>query len=106
MVRTSPKLSPEVVEGLVRVVLDGQWTAVEFLSIKIGYTTETLRHRMRQAERNDGPAFRSNHRRAAAHPGTGARGTRTAPSQRDFQTGQRVLRHGAVQAHGDAELAQ
>jgi transposase len=58
--RKSPKFSPEVVERSVRMVLDSQgeyesqWAAIESIAQKIGFTAETLRRWVRQAEADEG----------------------------------------------------
>ena len=54
------KYSPEVRERAVRMVLEhqdthsSQWAAIESIAGKIGCTAETLRHWVRQAERDQG----------------------------------------------------
>ena len=55
---TSNRYSPEVRERAVRLVLEhqgehpSQWAAIESIAAKIGCTAETLRHWVRQAERD------------------------------------------------------
>jgi transposase len=57
---TSKKYSPEVRERAVRLVFDheaeyaSQWATLESIAPKIGCTPETLRKRVRQAERDQG----------------------------------------------------
>jgi len=54
------KYSPEVRERAVRMVFEhqgeyaSQWAAMESIAAKIGCTAETLRHWVRQAERDQG----------------------------------------------------
>jgi transposase len=54
------KFSPEVRERAVRLVFDhteghdSQWAAIRSVSEKIGCAAETLRHWVRQAERDSG----------------------------------------------------
>jgi transposase len=54
------RYSPEVRERAVRMVFDhqvehdSQWSAMRSIAEKIGCTTETLRHWVRQAERDQG----------------------------------------------------
>jgi transposase len=58
--RTSNRLSPEVRQRAVRMVLDhggdhaSQWAAIGSIAAKIGCTAETLRKWGRQAERDQG----------------------------------------------------
>ncbi len=55
---TSNRYSPEVRERVVRLVREhqaehtSQWAAIESIAAKIGCTAETLRHWVRQAERD------------------------------------------------------
>ena len=57
---TPKKYSPEVKERAVRLVFDNQhehesqWAAIRSVAEKIGCTAETLRHWVRQAERDAG----------------------------------------------------
>jgi transposase len=58
--KTRNKFSPEVRERAVRMVFDhqgeypSQWAAISSVAAKIGCTGETLRHWVRQAERDAG----------------------------------------------------
>ena len=58
--RTSNKFSPEVRDRAVRMVLEhrgehpSEWAAMTSIAAKIGCTGETLRHWVRQAERDQG----------------------------------------------------
>ncbi|MDE2471163.1 MAG: IS3 family transposase [Bradyrhizobium sp.] len=58
--RTSNKFSPEVRERAVRLLLEhkgeypSEWAAMTSIAAKIGCTVETLRHWVRQAERDQG----------------------------------------------------
>ena len=58
--KTSHKFSPEVRERAVRMVLEhkgehpSEWAAMSSIAAKIGCTAETLRHWIRQAERDQG----------------------------------------------------
>ncbi len=58
--KTSNKFSPEVRERAVRLVLEhkgehpSEWAAMSSIAAKIGCTAETLRHWVRQAERDQG----------------------------------------------------
>ena len=57
---TTKRYSPEIRERAVRLVLDheqehdSQWAAIRSVAEKIGCTAETLRHWIRQAERDTG----------------------------------------------------
>jgi transposase len=59
-VKTSNKFSPEVRERAVRMVVEqkgeyaSEWAAISSISVKIGCTAETLRHWVRQSERDQG----------------------------------------------------
>lgn len=56
----SPRYAPEVRERAVRLVFDqagqheSQWAAIRSVASKIGCTPETVRHWVRQAERDTG----------------------------------------------------
>jgi transposase-like protein len=58
--KTPSRFSPEVRERAVRMVLehqdkhDSQWAAIVSIAEKIGCSAETLRHWVRQAERDRG----------------------------------------------------
>jgi transposase len=58
--KTPSRFSPGVREGAVRMVLehqeehDSQWAAIVSIAEKIGCSAETLRHWVRQAERDQG----------------------------------------------------
>src|SRR5918995_1774540 len=58
--KTSNRFSPEVRRRAVRMVLDhggdhaSQWSAIGSIAARIGCTAETLRQRVRQAERDQG----------------------------------------------------
>ena len=58
--KTPSRFSPEVRERAVRMVLehqeehDSQWAAIGSIAEKIGCSAETLRHWVRQAERDQG----------------------------------------------------
>ena len=58
--KTPGRFSPEVRERAVRMVLehqgehDSQWAAIVSIAEKIGCSAETLRHWVRQAERDQG----------------------------------------------------
>ena len=57
---TTKRYSPEIRERAVRLGLDhehehdSQWAAIRSVAEKIGCTAETLRHWIRQAERDAG----------------------------------------------------
>ena len=58
--KTPSRFAPEVRERAVRMVLehqeehDSQWAAIVSIAEKIGCSAETLRHWVRQAERDQG----------------------------------------------------
>ena len=58
--KTPSRFSPEVRERAVRMVLehqdehDSQWAAIGSIAEKMGCSAETLRHWVRQAERDQG----------------------------------------------------
>jgi len=58
--KKQPKYSPEVIERAVRMVseagsqYESQWTAITSIAAKIGCMIETLRHWVRQQERDTG----------------------------------------------------
>ena len=60
MTKRTPPYSPEVRARAVRMVFDhqgehaSQWTAIHSIAQKIGCSAETLRHWVRQAERDQG----------------------------------------------------
>ncbi len=91
--KTSTSFVPEVRERAMRMVRAHQgahespWAAIDSIATKSGYTTETLRRWVRQAERDRGEREGCDDRRAGADPGVGARGTGTTPGQRDSAQG-------------------
>ncbi|WP_371681157.1 IS3 family transposase, partial [Microvirga sp. KLBC 81] len=92
-----PPYSPEVRERAVRMVFDhrdehaSQYDAIRSIAAKIGCSGETLRHWVRQAERDQGLRPGANEHRAGENQGARAGGARTAPGQRDPAQGQRVF---------------
>ena len=70
--KTPSRFSPEVRERAVRMVLehqdehDSQWAAIVSIAEKIGCAAETLRHWVRQAERDQGRRPGADHGRAPA----------------------------------------
>ena len=61
MTKRTPPYSPEIRERAVRMVFDhrdeyaSQYEAIRSIAAKIGCSGETLRHWVRQAERDQGP---------------------------------------------------
>jgi transposase-like protein len=78
--KTPSRFSPEVRERAVRMVLEhqdkheSQWAAIVSIAEKIGCSAETLRHWVRQAERDQGRRPRTDDGRAPAPQAAGARG--------------------------------
>jgi putative transposase len=111
MTKRVPAYCPEVRARAVRMVLDhqgehvSQWTAIGSIAEKIGVSGETLRHWVRQAERDQGRAAWSNDGGARAHQGARAGEPGAATSERDPAEGVSLFCAGGARPPVQAMIA-